>query len=231
MSVLGFIPSEFEQFQGEGDLETIFLCEKRLVPAEIPKGTLFLAKEAGSIQDFLQLFVIFDESFKAARVNYIVFALGSNDISKNEKQLSFNVKTNVYDFHNDRNRSNRLVSQAMNTLCETLAEFENAKQLISFDPMSRESSGFHNAAVHYVNRRMTRASEKHKHYNTWKRFQRDVHRRKKGKRENFPLSNERFVDERDLKSSEVDILVKAALLALDSDGDLECDGARFNRKF
>ena len=131
MSTLGFIPSEFERFQGEGEIETIFLCERRLVPAEIPKGTLFLAKETGSIEDFLQLFVVFDKSFESAQVNYVAFGLGSNDISKDEKQLNFNVKTNVYDFHSDRKRSNRLVSQSMNTLCESLAEFKNSKQISS----------------------------------------------------------------------------------------------------
>ena len=230
MSTLGFIPSEFEQFQGEGEVETIFLCERRLVPTEVPKGTLFLAKDAGSIEDFLQLFVIFDKSFESAQVNYVVFGLGSNDISKDEKQLNFNIKTNVYDFHSDRKRSNRLVSQSMNTLCESLAEFERSKLIISFDALSKKSSGFHNSAVEYVNRRMSKASEKHRHYNTWKRYQRNLHR-KKEKLECFPISKEQFVDGHDLKSDEIDNLVKAALMALNSEEHLMFDDVRFTRKF
>ena len=54
---------------------------------------------------------------------------------------------------------------------------------------------------------------------------------KKEKVECFPISKERFVDGRDLKSDEIDNLVKAALMALDSNDHLMFDDVRFTCKF
>ena len=232
MSGLGFIPSEFRLIQGGGTLETIFLCDDALVPPIIPDGSLFLAKANGSIEDFLQLFVIFDDSFRNIKVNFVLLALGANDITKKEKQLNFNIKTQTLDFHNERKRSNRLVSQSFNTLCETLAELHCAKQIVSFDVMSRESSGYHNAAVEYVNSRVVRADDCHKHLNSWKIFQRDHRRKKTGKNENFPIMAERFDVDGTVTGELRQFLVDVALLALESDEEsLAIGGMYVRRKF
>ena len=232
MNEFGFIPAEFKIIRGEGDLKTIFISESALVPSVIPEGAIFLAKEKGTIEDFVQLFTFFDESFEQASADIVIFCLGTNDVSKTEKQLEFNSVTNTLDFHTTRKRSNRLVSQAFNTLCDTLSKLKNTKNIISFDIMSKSSSGFHNGAVEFVNRRVERASEQHKHLNTWKRYQRDHRRKKKDKAENFPLNDERFDADGGLKDEERQILVTAALRALDSDDDSICVGdAHFRRKF
>ena len=103
---------------------------------------------------------------------------------------------------------------------------------VSFDPMSRDSSGHHNAAIDYINRRLAKVNEKHRHYNTWRRFHRGrLNRRDKSAKCHFPLFHFRFADDGDLKPEEKDILVSAAMMALVSDDDLSVGDACFTRKF
>ena len=239
LRMVGFIPREFEQFPGEGDIETVFLCDKDLVPDDIPAKCLFLAKEKAQFHDFTQLFEFFGESFDDRQLSVIVFCLGSNDISHYDKQLNFNERSETLDFHVTINKPFRYVSQCFTSLLGVITERPNVGKIISFDAMSRTSSGHHNSGVEYVNKRMEKINDRHAHYNTWKRFQRDLRRKlKKGQEKtkdrnapNFPLVTDRFHDDGRWKEEEKYILAIAAVQALSSENDLVVDDARFVRKF
>ena len=231
--MVGFVPIEFARFQGEGNVETVFLCDRSMVPETIPDNSLFLAKENAKFQDFTQLMCFFDDSFKEENLNVVVFCLGCNDVSHADKQLNFNAKLQTLDFHTTKNSRMPYVEQCFTSLVETIVEFKNVTKVVTFDIMSRESSGHHNAGVEYLNRRVTKISDKHSHFHTWKRYQRDF--RKKARKEkitiNFPLNGDRFEDDGSLKNEEKQILTTAALSAMTCDGDLLVGDARFARKF
>ena len=230
---MGFIPSEFQRVQGDGEIKTIFFCDSNMVPNSVPDNTLFVSKEKAQIHEFTQLITFFDDSFTDSRLNFVVFCLGSSDISHADKQLVFNDKLQSLDYHVTKNREFRYVSQCFNVLLSSIVELKTVDKLISFDVMSRSSSGFHNAGVEFINRRVEKVNDVHAHYNTWKRYQQDMRKRKDKETKNFPIRSELFddVDNGILKSDEKDKLAAAAVDALSNEGNLVIRDATFLRKF
>ena len=230
--MLGFIPSEFVQHQGEGELKTIFLSDAELVPAEIPDNTLFLAKQNATISDFTTLFTIFDESFLGDNFSVVIFALGKNDISFPEKRLVFNEKTQTLDFHPVQKSNNNFAFQIYNSLIEVLCEFGNVSKVLSMSPMSRQSSGFHNRCVFHVDRKTTKVDEKHAHLSICGRYQRNLSRNRPKPAIYFPLVEDRFDESGGLRGEEKQMLASAALVALESTESVVVVGdAHFKKKF
>ena len=231
--MVGFLPGEFSRVQGEGTVKTVFFCDSKLTPDPVPENTLFICKEKALLHEFTQLVEFFDQSFHGENLNYVVFCLGSNDISHADKKLVFSEKEQSIDFHVTKNGDLRYVSQCYNALLEAIVDLKNVNKLISFDAMARASSGFHNAGVEYLNRRVEKVHDGHAHFNTWKRFQHDNRKRKDKGVKNFPVWSERFddVDDGKLKNDEKLKLAAAAVNALTNDGNLTVDDAVFLRKF
>ena len=227
---VGFLPREF-RLSKEGDTaETIFFCETSSVPEIRPNNSIFISKERATIEDFSQLLLLFGESFDDAEVDFVILNLGTWDISAREKQLVWNRKTNQFDYHFAQKYSKNVVTASLNNLCEMVRELPEAKKIISFDPLSLETSGFHNATIEFINKRVVKIDEGHSHLTSWKRFQRDW-RKKRDKAENFPLIAERFQREGELVEEEKALLVGAALQAIrDADDPVVFEGCFFKRK-
>ena len=119
--MFGFIPSEFEVIEGEGELKTVLLCDRRNVPNEIPENATFVAKEKGSIADFVELFMVFEESFNFT-ANFGVLGLGTWDLSKKEKELNNNHKTGFLDYEFVPRYSQVMVTDSLNYFCADLAK-------------------------------------------------------------------------------------------------------------
>ena len=225
------LPREFSRVQGKGEVETIFFSDAKLVPERVPDNSLFISKEKAKIQDFAQLLEFFGESFVGSNQNFVIFCLGSNDLSHADKKWVFSEKEQHFGFHVTPNYPYRYVDQNFACLLETIVEVGNVNKLISFDAMSRASAGYHNTGVEYINRRMKKVCDGHMHFNTWKRYQRDLRKKKEKTTKNFPLWSERFDDDGELKEEEKNKLAAAAIAALTSDGNVEVDDALFLRKF
>ena len=229
--MLGFVPSEFRRFQGEGEIETIILSDTNVVPSEVPEHALYLSKENATAADFVELFTVFDESFKNVDASVVVCCLGTYDISHVNKRLEFNEVTKTYDFHISRNHPHRYVSQTIDALIESICELKSIKKVVSFDPLSRDSTGFHNSAVFAISNRVKQINEKHAHYITHKRYQRKMKRKKTKDTARFPLSADRFDEEGMLLEAEKRLLAKLAIEAVTSETDIVIDDAFFSKKF
>ena len=229
--MVGFLPSEFCRYQGEGELKTIVLCETSVVLSELPENVLFIAKDKATAADFVELFTLFDDSFKGIDANVVCCCLGTFDISHPEKRLEFNNKVNTYDFHVSRNKPHRYVLQTVTALVESISELSNIKKVISFDPLSRASTGFHNSAVFNISNRITKANEKHAHFITHKRYQRSVKRKRDKNSANYPLSSERFDENGVLLEEEKSVLAQLAVEATTSETDIVVGDAFFAKKF
>ena len=229
---VGKLPTEFV-FTGErNDFETIIICETALVPSECPAKTLFIHKDKASINDFIQLLLIYDESFEAAEANFAVLALGAYDISTKEKYIDVNKKTHLQEFLRQPNLSEKLVSQKFNVLLQMIRELKGAKKIASTDPLSLDSNGFHNKAVFHVNKTVVQIDSDHTHLQTKPRFQRWQKKAKVKSDERHPLIKERYDDDGVLLESEKRLLVEATLKSLETDEDnVIVNGFLFKRRF
>ena len=229
---VGKLPTEYRISRGEGEYETIFICETALVPSNIPPKTVFISKEKASINDFIQLFLLYDESFETTTANFAVLALGAFDISTKEKYICVNKKTHIQEFLRQPNLSKKLVIQQFNILLQMIREIKGAKKIASTDPLSCDSNGFHNDVVFDVSKKVEQVDENHTHLVTKPRFQKWQKKKKEKGGENHPLIQERFIGDGVLVESEKRLLVQATLRALETEGnDVVVDGYSFKRKF
>ena len=195
-----------------------------------PNNSIFIVKERATIEDFTQLLLLFGDSFGSAEADFVVLALGTWDITSKDKHLILNRKTNQFDYHFVQKYSKNVVTASLDTLCGMIRELPGARHIVSFDPLSLESSGYHNATVEFVSKRVGKVDKNHSHLTSWKRFQRDW-RKKRNKSENFPLIAERFQREGELVEEEKALLVGAALQAIrDADDPVVFEGCFFKRK-
>ena len=209
----GFIPSEFEVLGNDEKKENIILCRRALVPQNIPDNVVFIAKEKASASDFVQMMTIFDDAFKNIQANFVVLALGEFDISKTEKRLKVNTKTQEFDFFLEQKQSKEMALNSVNALTEIIREICPMGKIVSVDPLSRVSAGHHNSAVDFIRKRVAQVDEKHTHISTWSRFQRDS-RRKKFNNVNFPVNEDAFVAEGQPTAIEIENIISAALVAM-----------------
>ena len=230
MSV-GKIPIEFTVTKKGEDIETIFFAEAALVPIEIPINTLFISKEKASLADFVELLLLYDESFDEASANFAMLGLGTYDISTKDKFVSFNNKTHIQEFARQQNLSKKMVEQKFALLIEMIRELKAAKKIISTDPLSAESNGYHNRVVDHVSTHVKPIDDDHTHLYTRHRYQKNKSKKKNKNTENFPLINERFNSDGELLESEKQMLVTATLRALKEDGHIDVDGFVFRRRF
>ena len=230
MSV-GKLPTEFTITRRSENVETIFLTEAALVPVEIPVDTLFISKDKASISDFIELLLLYDESFEQTSANFAVLGLGAYDISTRNKFVSFNIKTHLQEFAPQQNLSKRMVEHKFTTLVEMIREIKGARKVVSTAPLSADSNGYHNRLVEHVSTHVKQVDDGHTHLYTRHRYQRNVRKNKNKTAENFPLITKRYGVDGELLESEKQILVSAALKALKEDGDVTVDGFVFKRRF
>ena len=213
------------------EIETIFLTETALVPVDIPINTLFISKDKASWSDFVELLLVFDESFSETSADFAILGLGAYDISTKEKFITFNMKTNLQEFARQPNMTKRLLEQKFMVLIQMVREIKGAKKIISTDPISFDSNGFHNRNVEHVSTHVTRNDDEHTHLYTKHRFQRNKKRGKNKNSENFPLIPERYAADAELLESEKQIQVTATLKALKEDGNVNVENFVFKRRF
>ena len=103
-------------------------------------------------------------------------------------------------------------------MVSTLRDLEDAKKIITMDPVSQPSSGFHNATVDFIARRVEQHDADHHHVTSSKRLQLN-RRRRKDFSDNFPCVNERFEGENKLKQSEIEFWVNAVIKIIKEIGD------------
>ena len=230
--MLEFVPHEYEIVEGEGEINFIVFCDLRLVPNEIPENVTYIAKLNGSIDTFKELLLIYEEEFKALKTGFIVLGLGTWDITKSEKQLSHHHKTKELDYHYVQKYQMRFASTTFNCFCDQLNEVRPGVPIVTIDPISLPTDGYHNNTVFYMNENMVPANENHVHLNTFLRFQRDF-RKKKIRVDRFPFIHDRFSAENELIEEEKSFLIRAALLASSVQvGERVVVGdAHFKRKF
>ena len=216
MSV-GKLPTEFTVTKSGEEIETIFLTETALVPVEIPINTLFISKDKASWSDFVELLLVFDESFSETSADFAILGLGAYDISTKEKFITFNKKTNLQEFARQPNMTKRLLEQKFMVLIQMVREIKGARKIISTDPISFDS--------------VTQNDDEHTHLYTKHRFQRNKKRGKNKNSENFPLISERYAADAELLESEKRILVTATLKALKEDGNVNVGDFVFKRRF
>ena len=101
-------------------------------------------------------------------------------------------------------------------MVSTIRDLKAAKKIISFDPISRRSTGYHNSAVDFIARRVRKGDEGHRHFASAKRLQLN-RRRRKGYAENFPCIEERFIDGVRLHQKEIQFWVQAVIKLIEDD--------------
>ena len=107
----------------------------------------------------------------------------------------------------------------LNTLIELVRETIPLGRIISTNPLSRGSSGYHNAAVDFIRKRVAQIEERHAHLTTWRRFQRDSRKKNKDMIVNFPLKEDGFEAEGKPKEEKVDNILAMSLMAMGSMGE------------
>ena len=127
---LGYITTDFSVHGERENARTIFLCAEEMLPNEIPENTLFISKPKATLNDFGELFLVFEESWSKFEGNFVVFGLGSYDISKPEKELVLNKKTNEFDYFPAPNRKNTKVLLSINTLIQSLRDFMKVNKIV-----------------------------------------------------------------------------------------------------
>ena len=230
----GFIPSEYEVIGNSESKSKIVLCKRELIPKQLPKDFVFLTKEKGSAADFIQLFVIFDDAFKDVDADVVVLGLGEFDISRKEKKLQVDAKSSRCDYFLEKKQTKEMALHGVNTLLELVRETFPLSKIISTDPLSRESSGYHNAAVDFVRKRVAKIDERHGHLSTWRRFQRDSRRKNRDKMANFPLKVDGFEAEGKPKEEEIENILAASLMAMGSmeeESAVVVNGVSYGRLF
>ena len=120
----GKLPTEFTVTKKGEIVETIFLTETALVPIEIPINTLFISKDKASLSDFVELLLLYDESFEDTSANFAMLGLGAYDISTKDKFISFNNKTHLQEFARQQNLSKKMVEQKFTLLIEMIRELK-----------------------------------------------------------------------------------------------------------
>ena len=197
----------------------------------ISDRTVFISKTKATLSDFLQLFEFFEESWKNFQGNAVIFGLGSYDISKANKELSYDKNMNEFDFHPAQNDKNSRVSNRIAILVESLREIRGVNFIVTLDPVSRESSGYHNAAVDFCRRRATQIDDKHFHLISSGRLQRNEKKCKnKSRGTNFPCISEKFASETELVEKEKNILVGTTLKVI-KQGESNNNNVFLDREF
>ena len=225
---LGYITSDFGVAGDRDGFKTVFLCDEASLPVELPDETVFIFKKDVVLRDFMELFFVFEESWQGVDANFVLFGIGSSDIMKPEKELVLEKKLNTLDFHQVPNRKGGQIIRSFETLISTLRDLKSVKQIISFDPVSKRSSGFHNATVDFIARRVQQNDGQHHHFTSSKRLQLN-RRRRKDISENFPCIEERLEDGSRLTQREIRFWLKATMMLLD--GDKDDDNVRIEGDF
>ena len=96
---LGYIPTDFGVGGDTENFETIFLADEAMIPVEIPEKTVFIFKRDAQFRDFIDLFHLFDESWRGVKANYVLFGVGKSDIMKPAKELILERRVNTLDYH------------------------------------------------------------------------------------------------------------------------------------
>ena len=214
---IGKFNSEFTLHGDRDDAKTLFLCEDAMVPRDIPQETIFLSKNKATLSDFTQLFMIYEEEWANLNGDVVIFGLGRNDITKEEKELNLNKVTQEFDFHPVPNKRNGHVLNSFTTLIEQTREFKGVINIVSLDPISKDSSGYHNATVEFISRRVKQVNNSHFHLISSKRLQRNERKRRiKSAGVNFPSIPEKFKNEDELIESEKCFLALVAVRTIET---------------
>ena len=227
---LGYVTTDFQVAGDDKDFNIVFLCDEACLPIDIPPKTVFIYKKDVTLRDFTELFYVFDESWHDVEAHFVLFGIGVSDITKPEKELILERKLNTFNFHQVPNRKADKVVISFSVLINTIRELKTAKQIVSFDPISRKTTGFHNAAVDFIARRMERVDAQHHHFSSAKRLQLNRRRRKKSS-ENFPCIDERLVDGVKPNQAEIQFWAKAAIKLIDDDNNNDGDKVEIDGDF
>ena len=210
--MLSFIPRDFEVCKGDEEISTVVFSDLRLVPKEIPNGVAYICKLNGSIRHFIDLLLLYDDNFQSVKAQFVLLCLGTWDLTKEKKELTHHYKTKFLDYFFVPKYKSKLVSQQLNCLCEQIRDANPTAKIISTDPLSLTTSGYHNTGVVFIHKKVESVSENHVHLKTYPRYQRDF-KRKKVKVDLVPCAEKRFASEVELIEEEKLLLIQAALQA------------------
>ena len=122
----------------------------------------------------------------------------------------------------------------MNTLTQSLRDLKNAGKIVTFDPISRKTWGYHNNAIDYISRKIE-IRKNHHHVLSSRRQQRNERKNKNKSAINFPIIDERFETETKLIQCERDAMISAAIAIINNDvnddGSITIAAGFFKQKF